>query len=210
MKKIFAALLLFSAPLFAAPKADVAVFSSIEVEPTNGGFNPAYAGVKLSGTVFAGGNSCEAGRYKVTVKKQIVDGILTFSATKRSVKNDIFCPLFIEPGFLGAGFEKTFIVDRALLATAVVKNVEELGNDVTLASLSGEEAPVTETGCENVSETVFCTMEYNPTTCTYGDITASGTNGCSASANLRRSVCSAEGSFNPAEAVCKSNLDSEI
>lgn len=201
MKKYLAALLLCSAPLFAGVKAEEAVFSTLKVDPANGGINPEFAGVTLSGTVFAGGNACQANQYDISLKKTMVNGVLTFKAIRKVKAEGVFCTLQIDPDFKGKAFSQTFVVSRDLLAEAVVKNVYELGNTVSLESLRDEnQEDLVDESCNFAP--VYCLAVYDPATCTYKDLSARGSNACQARAQLKSMACASEKTFDSSLVRC--------
>lgn len=206
MKKILVALMLLSTPAFAkTPKqAQVeAVISSIEAAPANGGINPEFAGVTISGTIFAGGNPCVASQYRASIKKSVKDGIVVFTPVLKLKSRDVICTKEFVPGFLGAKFSATFVLAQSSLETALVQNVSEVGNSVTLDSLLNPAEETLDASCQEIQ--TVCSREYNPTTCTYGDRSIESSNACVTRAQLQTEVCAADKTFDLSLLDCQSN-----
>lgn len=136
MKKYLAVLLLFgSTSAFSFSQVTESVFTSVKVESVNGGINPDYRGVKISGTVFVGGNACTANLYNVSIEKTLVGDEVAFKAIRTLKDSGIFCTKEIDPDFKGQEVSATFIMTADQLENAVVMHVNEEGNTVDIDSL---------------------------------------------------------------------------
>lgn len=222
MKKFLVALALLSSPSYAqlviptvtsddliefAPNG---VITSITATPANGGINPSFAGVKLEGTIKAGGNACDAQRFEVGIEQSVVDGQLVFTpfVQPKEGSDGIMCIALYDASWKGLGFSQTFVAPAKQLETAIVKDVEFQGNETELQSLFvkediKEEAPAVNE-CSNIPR--FCTKEFDPQSCHVvieGTVlSAKGNNKCEASAALRSRLCGADKAFKAADITC--------
>ncbi len=182
-----------------APVSD-AVITSINVTPANGGINPNYAGVRLKGTIRAGGNACEAQQYEVGLRKEVVDGntyIVPFVERRQDIE-PMFCILVYDMNFKGLPFDQNFVLENSLIPSTFVVGVKSEDNVVAIGDLLTESAE----SCSNIRP--FCTKQLHPTTCTYGNITVSGNNKCEAVLELKTSVCSEElATFDETQLECQ-------
>lgn len=225
MKHFFMALALLSCSQAAVAQDEFipnGVITSITASPANGGFNPSFAGVKLEGTIKAGGNSCEAQRYEVGIQMVKKAGKIVFTPfiKEKEGADDIMCIALYDMDFAGLPFKQTFVENRKKLDKALVKDVASLGTLVTLESLYAKEeseievpeTPETSTpsDCSNINR--FCIKNFDPHTCqqvvTKADgseeITHSrGNNECEARLNLEVNVCQKNSALDESKIICQ-------
>lgn len=188
------------------------VITGITATLTNSGSNPSFKGVKLEGTIKAGGNSCEAQRYTVGIKKSKVGGKIVFTpfVKTKAATTKILCIALYDASFLGLPFEKTFLVASRLLDSALVANVKSEGNMVTLSSLLVKDedvivapAPLPVVHCGEVR---LCTKEYAPKVCSIEvggkTFSARGNNACEANGALRQVLCGAKVTYDVSKVSC--------
>jgi hypothetical protein len=179
------------------------VITSISVTPANGGINPAFAGIRIKGTIKAGGNACQAQQYKAEIRKEVTDGVTYFVPVLETIENvePVFCILSYDLNFKGLAFDQTFVLENAFIPSAFVVNVNSVGNNVSVGDLMNQAFE----SCSNIPR--FCTKQFDPQVCTYGDITVRGGNKCEAMSALKSSVCSQElATFVDSEASCRREM----
>lgn len=202
---------LSSVPAFAASPAPKAIINEITAEPTNGGFNPAYVGVRLQGFIQAGGNACQAGAYKAVLKSTIRHGRQVFVPRLILVDADRVCPMFFDPNHKGVPFNQTVIVKESALEQTFVDNVGREGNLVSLEFLLNANAPIdNEAGLpeeESCEIPRMCTMEFIPHVCRDSQGNEfRGNNRCTAIENARQAACANDLPFVPSELTCQSEF----
>ncbi|MFY7929499.1 MAG: hypothetical protein ACOVS5_11570 [Oligoflexus sp.] len=192
---LIAASILFSASLQATPqkkcstKRDVdgqkivscriyiqqeKVLDTITINAENGGINPDFAAYTVSGRVEVAGNSCQAQGLKAYLSKKTVAGqIQIVAGVKGWVEENRVCNLLFAPVYEYVAL--TVRDETQKLASAVIKNAEELGLNAELTSPCF--APV------------FCTKEYQPNVCTFQDKEYRGSNLCQAKAQAQKAAC---------------------
>ena len=204
MKLLFLSLFLLGTSAFAQTETETfvpnGVITTIQAIPANGGINPAFAGVRLKGTIKAGGNACEAQQYTGSLRK-ITTGETTYfvPVLKRNpAAEPVFCTLSYDVNFKGVAFDQTFILKSSFIPNAFVKNVYKAGQTVALTDLLTRAAE----SCAPIRR--FCTKELRPQICTYGERSVRGNNKCEALLNLNSVVCSEEfATFDNNQAVCQ-------
>lgn len=109
--------------------------------------------------------------------------------------------------------EATFEIAQDQLSQFSLLNVNEFGNDLSLSDLVTADdvvvssVPAVElTDCAVIlnARPVMCTMQFDPSTCTFGDIEVRGSNSCAARANLQRTICHTLASFDTKAITCTS------
>lgn len=187
-----------SAP--AEAPATNAVITSINVTSANGGINPSYAGVRIKGTIKAGGNACEAQQYDAGLRKEVLEGKTYFVPflEQKVDAEPVFCILSYDMNFKGIAFDQTFILEFSIVPSVYVRGVKSEDNTVALGDL----LTASYESCSNIRP--FCTKQMHPTTCSYGDRTVTSNNKCEAIFALKTSVCSEErASFDETELNCE-------
>ena len=205
---LFASVLSLAAAAPAAPDPGVAyvpkgVIVEAYASPTNGGINPLFIGIHLTGTMRAGSNACEANRYEVRFEDVREDDTLVVVATlvTKEAARGRMCPLYVDPQFKGLPFDHTVILAPDDAETALLANVGALDHDVVIATLpKPPDAEGADVGCP--TEVLNCTMEYLPTACTYNGATYEGTNRCTATEAARAAAGTADGAFDADKLVC--------
>jgi len=185
-----------------------ALIKSYTIEAVNGGINPDFSGFKISAVVEAAAAGCEATRSlaKLKLVERSGEQFIVADVTPKYIARRIPCAP-VPADFEGLKAENSFVVERAQFSTIKLANVTAMGQNLSINELfmDAKERAVSE--CADADETVFCTMEYNPTACVYGNRTIEGSNGCAARSRLKAEVCSEDQSFVPTAVVCRS-LDS--
>lgn len=189
--------------------APAPIVSEIKAEPANGGINPDYTGVRLTGYVMAGGNACQASAYKASFKKTVKHGVTILVAKLTTIKEELVCPMFFDPNHKGVAFDQTIILKSSQLDKVLVDNVGREGNLVSLEFLVNANAPVdseVNQPAQQVEDCLApraCTMEYRPHVCT--DASGNkfeGNNRCTAIEHARQAACTSGASFLPNELTC--------
>lgn len=192
----FTSLMLVSTFAFAAQKKSI-VINDVKAEYSNGGINPAYVGVEISGNARLGSNHCAASAYEIELVKE-GNLITPVAVVKEGMENRV-C-LAVMDDYQATEFTATFVLPRATLEALKVNHVETLDNKVLVSALlDGEVADA----CE---KRVLCPLNYNPATCSYGEFSASGTNSCFASGELDIQLCRAGIDASSVEIKCDSDL----
>lgn len=205
---LFAASISFSGASFAqdnqAPEITPnGVITSIAITPANGGINPAFAGIRIKGTIKAGGNACQAQQYTAELRKEVSEGITYFIPVLEMKENaePVFCILSYDINFKGLSFDQTFVLENSLIPAAFVVDVNTAGNNVSVGDLMTQAAE----SCSNIPR--FCTKQFDPHVCTYGDVTVRGGNKCEALSSLKSNVCSQElATFIDSEVSCRREM----
>jgi hypothetical protein len=194
-------------------QAREAVISSYELTLAPSEKTVGNKAVHIEGFAEALLEGCEADRAeaKLVLTRESGKGVITAVVSPRFIGRKVPCKA-VSSDFEGLAFEADFELTAEEFQTTELSNVKSLGAQVLLsAALSSEpaneEGTVEEqlTGCESLqSSSLICTMEFQPTTCSYGKISISGSNPCVARGNIQQKICESEGLFAPEELTCSS------
>jgi|GEM_PF-1286058 len=118
-------------------EASETVITKVAVKSVNGGINPNYASLVVSGMVTLGSNPCVADGVKVQLTEKVVGNtlfVIALSKTPADHQNRI-CTMEYNP--ISAKVKTTVQYDRTVIKNVIIKNVNEQGNDVDALELVG-------------------------------------------------------------------------
>lgn len=212
MKSTFAVSLAIAAAFHFSGKAEAreAVISSYELTSALSENTPGASSVHIEGFAEAIAEGCEATRAQAKLVVTEIDGKVLLSAdvSPRLVARRVPCAA-LPTGFQGLPFSADFELSAEQLAKAELSNVKSFGAQLLLNEALNPEPSDADssqaTGCESIAYyDVMCTMEYNPTTCRYGELSLSAGNLCVARGKIQKKICESEGLFAPEELTCSS------
>jgi hypothetical protein len=153
-----------------------AVLRDVAITPANGGFNPNFSAVTVSGMAVLGSNKCEAQGLKASFVQKKINGKNMLVARVTGWRPEFrYCTFEYQPVLVPV--ETTVRGDKNLIANTYIKNVDEFGTAVALNS--------------PCFEPTMCTMEYEPHVCSMDGINRQfeGSNECIARDQAQRSAC---------------------
>src|SRR5262245_18541217 len=122
-----------SETLTAAPAED-AILERAAARVVNGGINPSYFGYEITGRVLVGGNSCVAAGHKVRLVQERQGDTIIVKAERLDLGlPPQICPRIWQPVYKNV--RATVHGDRNQIHTVLVKNVDQLGVDLTVIDL---------------------------------------------------------------------------
>jgi hypothetical protein len=111
----------------------ISIIKNIQVTPTNGGINPSFFALQISGKVLLGNNACEAHGITASMTSKKRNGIIFVTTYRHHVEDGIArsprCPKNFAPVY--ADVMTVVRADRNEISDVIVKNVKRRGRHVS-------------------------------------------------------------------------------
>lgn len=125
-----------AATVQAASTTTEGVLTNVTVRSSNGGINPDYFALVITGDVVVAGNSCEAQNITATLEQATVNGVVTVRAALTRVEPTVpvMCPRIWMP--VSKTLSLTVRGSHSSIQKIQIKNMNELGTLVDTTDLS--------------------------------------------------------------------------